>query len=785
MKHLIPLVGYPTFSQTTKIPATFFKSVQCLAVLLIINCAVMASDTLMIYPAKKHPAYGENLKCVQYVNPFIGTSNSGYTNPGAVLPWGMLSLSPFNSYDTIHKTAEASAYIYGNKYIAGFTHLNMSGVGCGDMGIFCLMPTTGDLTLRQPDNCSAYSGEKAGPGYYYVNLNRFNIQAELTTTTRSGLSRYTFPKGKSNILLNLGLGLTNNKGAVIKKVSDTEIEGYKTIGDFCGLVSKQIVYFVAKLNKTPISSGIWANEKRYYDFEREMAGDNIGAFFTFETQDKEQIEVKLAVSFVSISNARKNLEQEQPGFDFEGTRLSAIQKWDNELSKILVEGGTKDDKIKFYTALYHTLIHPSIINDVNGESISMESSRVSYANGLNRYSIFSLWDTYRNLHPFLSLVYPARQSDMVKSMLAMYNEYGWLPKWELGGMETNCMVGDPAIPVIVDSYLRGVRDFDVDLAYEAMKHHATAPGKVNPSRPGLDDWLKYGYIPDDAPYTLKVFTSDNISNAYENARRLGTVWGSVSTGMEYCIADWNLAQMAKELGKNDDYQTFLNRSLNYKNNFESKTGFVRPRQKDGSWLSPFDPASNKLNGFTEGSAWNYTFMVPHDIPGLIKLMGGSKKFIEKLNSCFEKNYFDITNEPDLAYPYLFNYFKNEEWRTQKAVHEIRNKDFHNSPAGLPGNDDCGTMSTWLIYSMMGFYPDCPGNMDYQLTSPVFNKISIALDQSYYPGRSFVIESKNAKPENLYIQSMKLNGKSINKFTINHQDIIRGGKLEFVLKSERN
>lgn len=748
---------------------SIFMFMHCVAVFTFFSCAVTAQSG----------------RYVQYINPFIGTANEGNTNPGSVLPWGMLSLSPFNSYDTVTKRSGASPYYYGNKYISGFTHLNMSGVGCGDMGAFCLMPTTGDLRLKQPDNCSAYSREVATPGYYAVQLDRFNTKAELTTTTRTGLSRYTFPKGKSNILLNLGLGLTGSKGAVIKKISDTEIEGFKTIGDFCGITSKQVVFFVAKLSKSPVSSGVWGNQRRYYDFNREIAGDDIGAFFCFETYAGEQIAVKLAVSFVSTSNARKNLESEQPGFDFDVTRLAAIQKWDRELSKIHVEGGTKDDKIKFYTALYHTLIHPGIINDVNGEGPSMESGRVSKANGFNRYTIFSLWDTYRNVHPFLSMVYPRRQSDMVKSMLAMYKEYGWLPKWELAGMETNCMVGDPAIPVIVDSYLRGVKDFDVNLAWEAMTHNASTNELKNDARPGLNDWIKYGYIPDDASYTLKVFTSDNNSNEYENARRLGTVWGSVATGMEYCIADWNFAQMAKALGKNSEYQIFLRRSLNYKNSFDTQSGFVRPRNINGLWLSPFDPASKRLNGFTEGSSWTYTFMVPHDVKGLIRLMGGAKNFLQKLNTCFEKKYFDITNEPDLAYPYLFNYVKGQEWRTQKEVRKIVNTEFSNSPDGLPGNDDCGTMSAWLIYSMMGFYPDCPGNMDYQVASPVFNKITIELDPDYYPGETFVIENKNPGQDKYYVQSMMLNGKQHKKYTINHQDIVNGGKLEFDLKTERN
>lgn len=541
----------------------------------------------------------------------------------------------------------------------------------------------------------------------------------------------------------------------------------------------QTLYFVAKISKKPLVSGVSIDGKDYPDFNREIAGNDIGVYFTFDTEENETICVKVGVSYVSISNARKNLEAEQPGFDFENTKLAAEQAWNLELSKIQVEGGNSEDKEKFYTALYHTLIHPSVANDVTGEYNTMGDNSIAQTNGYNRYTVFSLWDTYRNVHPFLSLVYPKRQSDMVKSMLGMYKESGWLPKWELAGMETNCMVGDPAIPVIVDSYLRGVRDFDADLAWEAMKHNASEPGRDNPARPGFDDWLKYGYIPDDAGYTLKVFTSDNISYEYENARQLGTVWGSVSTGMEYCVADWNLAQMAKSLGKKDDHQFYLNRSLYYKNNYDNISGFVRPRLKDGSWLTPFDPASNRLNGFVEGSPWNYTFMVPHDMPGLITLMGGTKKFTEKLNTCFEMNFFDVTNEPDLAYPYLFNYVKNEEWRTQKEVREIIFRDFNISPGGLPGNDDCGTMSAWLVYSMMGFYPDCPGSMDYQLTSPVFSKITIALDQSYYPGKTFVIEVENGGKNNYFIKSMKFNGKPYKKYTLNHQDIVNGGNLRIV------
>ncbi|MBX2925503.1 MAG: GH92 family glycosyl hydrolase [Chitinophagaceae bacterium] len=724
------------------------------------------------------PAFAQDF--TKYVNPFIGTANEGNTHPGPVLPWGMMSLSPFNSYDTVKGTTGASPYYHDRTYISGFTHLNMSGVGCGDMGIACIMPTTGTLTLHQPRNCSEYENETALPGFYSVNLTRFNTKAELTATERTGLSRFTFPEGLSNILINLGIGLSQTKGGVIKKVSPTEFEGFKSLGNLCGLAGKQVVYFVVKISRQPVRSGVWSQGLYYDNFEREIAGNDIGAYACFETGDQEQVMVQVAVSFVSVANARLNLQKEQPGIDFERVKENAVAKWKKELSVIQVEGGTEDDRIKFYTALYHVLIHPSVFNDVNGESPAMEGDRIVRADGFNRYTIFSLWDTYRNLHPFLSLVYPKQQSDMIKSLLAMYREWGWLPRWELAGTESNCMTGDPVIPVIADSYLRGIRDFDVPLAWEAVMHNSM-PAPDNTARPGLDDWTRMGYIPDDAVYTLKVFTSNDISQAYTYSRKLKTVWGSVSTALEYCIADWNAAQMAGALGKTGEQQMFYKRAMQYRNNFDTATGFMRPRLKDGSWHVPFDPASKRLDGFVEGSSWNYTYMVPHDIPGMIRLSGGNKKFLQQLNRCFSEDHFDITNEPDLAYPYLFNYIPGEEWRTQAAVTKIVKEKFSNAPAGLPGNDDCGTMSAWLLFSMMGFYPDCPGNMQYQLTTPAFNKVTIQLDPSYYRGNIFVIEASGNTATDSRVSFLTLNNKRYKGFSIQHKDIIAGGTLRYVLK----
>ena len=738
----------------------------CVYVLTFLSCQVQAQN---------QPDY------TKFVNPFIGTSNGGNTNPGAVMPWGMVSISPFNSFDTLNvRDGHASPYLDGRKYISGFTQVNMSGTGAPDLGTFCLMPSTGELKLNQPFNTSEYINEVSKPGYYSVFLNKFKVKVELTTTMRTSISRYTFPKGKSNILINLGLGLTQKEGAVIRRISDTEVDGFKTIGNFCGLTSVQTVYFYAKVSKAPKSVGVWDGVRKFPEMQREMAGRNIGAYFCYETIDNEIILVKVGVSYVSTANAKLNADTELPDFNFDSTYLTAQKAWNNELSKIKVEGGSGDDQIKFYTALYHTLLHPNVFNDVNGEYPGYKSSKILKTNGKDRFTIFSLWDTYRNVNPFLSLVYPKQQSAMVNSLVSMYKEGGWLPKWELAGTETGVMTGDPSLPVITDTYLRGIRDFDIQLAYKAMKHNATAvaPDEYNIMRPGLEDWLKYGFIPDDIHNQMFFYAN------YEEMLRTRAVWGSVSTSLEYCIADWNLGQLAKALGKNNDYKLFQARSMLYKNNFDPSLNFMRAKKSNGEWSEKLDTTDVHSGPFTEGTTWTYTFMVAHDIPGLIKLMGGSENFIKKLDDCFSQNHFDVTNEPDIAYPYLYNYVKGQEWKTQKQVRSILTADFKNSSGGLPGNDDCGTMSTWLLYSMMGFYPTCPGDMNYQLVSPVFKKITIMLDDQYYPGKTFVIEARAASKDNTYIKSIKLNGKSCKKYSISHQQMVNGGTLSFNLNDNK-
>ena len=717
-----------------------------------------------------------------FVNPFIGSSNFGATNPGAVAPQGMVSVTPFNVTGSKENTFDKDArwwsmpYANENKYFTGFTHVNLSGVGCPELGVILLMPTTGDLNVDYKSYGSDYDQQVSSPGYYSNYLKKYDIKTEVTASQRAGMSRFTFPAGESNILLNLGVGLTNETGGMIRVVNETEIEGWRMTGSFCyNDGSERPVYFVAKLSKPASSLGVWkkmpsmkaeaswsatsGKYKFYENFRQHMVGDSIGAYLRFNMEKKETITVKVGISYVSIENARENLDTEMPGFDFEATQKTNVEQWNKALSRIQVEGGTKEQKTVFYTALYHMQIHPNVINDVNGDYPKMESYEIGTVEGRNRYTVFSLWDTYRNFHPFMSLVYPDEQLDMVRSLIDMYRESGWLPKWELNSRETHVMEGDPSIPVIVDTYLRGLTDFDHESAYSAMTKSATVEGAMNKLRPDIDHYLKEGYVP--------------LEEEFDN---------SVSHALEYYIADWNLAQFSKAKGKETDYQRFLNQSLGYKNYFDGEYKMIRPKLADGKFLTPFNPRQGEnfepSPGFHEGNAWQYTFYVPHDIKGLIDLMGGEKAFTEKLQHVFDEGHFDMANEPDINYPYLFNYIKGEEWRTQKEVRRLIDTYYKTGPDGIPGNDDCGTLSTWVVFSMMGIYPVCPGDMDFAITTPVFDKVTIQLDQNYYPGSELIIQTDRKKTTNNRIKRIYRNGKRWKSYFISHQELVKGGELKF-------
>ena len=724
---------------------------------------------------------------VELVNPFIGTTNFGTTNPGAVTPNGMMSVVPFNvmgsDLNVFDKDSRwwSAPYEYNNKFFTGYAHVALSGVGCPEASSLLTMATSGDLDVNYFTYGTEYTDETASPGYYSNRLTKYGIKTEVTATTRTSCERYTFPAGKGNIILNLGQGLTNECGAMVRRVSDTEIEGFKLLGTFCYTTQAVFpIYFVMRVSKAPTSEGPWKFQpalsgveaewtpddgtyKLYENYYREVAGDNIGYRFCYEgLEEGEQITVHMGVSFVSIENARENLEAEQEGMHFDRIHAAAVNRWNNDLERIRIEGGTKDQQTIFYTALYHALIHPSTISDVNGEYPKMESAGVGKSDH-TRYTIFSLWDTYRNLHQLLTLVYPERQTDMLRTMVGMYEDWGWLPRWELFGRETYTMEGDPAAIVIADSWIKGLRDFDIEKAYEGMLKSATTEGANNPIRRDIDPYIKDGFIP------LWYFSSDLSGD------------NSVSHALEYCSADYAIAQLADSLGDKKRAKEFLKRSQSYRRYFCKEHGTLRPLTKEGEFLGDFDPATGKnfenVPGFHEASAWCYTFAVPHDIKGLTKLMGGKRGFINSLQGVFDNDLYDPANEPDIVYAYLFSRFKGEECRTQKEVKKILDNNYKNAPDGIPGNDDTGTMSAWAVFSMMGLYPDCPGEPYYTITTPVFDKVTIIT-----PKGEITIECNRPTEECHYIENISLNGKK-SGYRLTHKQLLDNANIELKLKKE--
>lgn len=727
----------------------------------------------------------------KWVNPFVGTTNFGTTNPGAVVPNGMMQIVPFNVMGSDENVFDkdkrwwSTPYEYHNKFFTGYAHVALSGVGCPDLGSLLTMATTGNLEPDYKKYGSDYTDEKAMPGYYSNRLKKYDILTEVTATPRTSAERYTFPGGQGNILINLGEGLTNETGATVRRVSDTEIEGSKLMGTFCYNPQKVFpIYFVMKVSRKPSSSGYWKFQrpmqgveaewtpdnnsyKIYREYGREMSGDDIGYWFSYtDLKPGETVEVRMGVSFVSTANARENLKKEQASLTFDEIRAAADNKWDSDLGRIRVKGGTDKQKEVFYTALYHTLLHPNILNDVNGQYPLMESfGEGTVKDGQTRYTVFSLWDTYRNVHQLLTLVYPERQLDMARSMVDMSKEWGWLPKWELFGRETFTMEGDPAIPVLVDTWRKGLTDFDMDAAYKAMVKSATTAGHLNPMRPDNTPYLEKNYVP------LGTHEGDNSGD------------NSVSHALEYYVADNALAWLANQRGDKKLAQELLERSKGYKNYYSKESGTLRPLNADGSFLTPFNPRQGEnfepVPGFHEGSAWNYTFFVPHDVEGLAKLMGGKRKFVDRLQMVLDSALYDPANEPDIAYPYLFSRFPGEEWRTQKEVNRLLDAHFTTQPNGIPGNDDTGTMSAWAVFSMMGLYPDCPGEPYYTLTSPVFDQVEIDTPQG-----TLVIDAEHSSPDQIYIKSMTLGGKPLKSYRISHNQLIDGKNLKFNLSDKK-
>lgn len=721
----------------------------------------------------------------KWVDPFIGTADYSVTHPGAVVPHGMMAVVPFNvtgselnRFDKDNRWWSAP-YDIRNKYSVGFAHGALSGVGCPELGAIITMATVGEVMPDRYDHGSTYSDEVAEPGYYATTYDMFAVRAEATATERASVERYTFVEGgAANILIDLGTALSNESGAMLRKVSDTEVEGMRLLGTFCYTNQAVFpVYFVARISHKAESTGYWKLQpemtgveaawsgdsgqyKIYKSYSREMMGNDIGFYFSLgEVEPGTEVEVKVGISYTSMENARRNLDAEVGGRTFDEVRAEAHDVWSDALGKIRVTGGSDEDKTMFYTGLYHALLHPNILSDVNGEYPAMESGATGLAADYDRYTVFSLWDTYRNVHQLLTLAYPDVQTDMIRSMVAMSEEWGWLPRWELYGRETFTMEGDPAIPVIVDSYLKGLRDFDVEVAYEAMRRSATTPGADNPIRRDIDPYIERGFIP------VGVFAQDMSGD------------NSVSHALEYYVADHALSLLAREMGDEEFAEELESRAAGWRHYYSKADGAMRPLDASGEYVGEFDPTaganfSNTI-GFHEGSSWNYTFFVPHDIDGLVKAMGGKSAFTEKLWMIFEEGHYDPTNEPDIAYPYLFSRIKGEEWRTQYIVRRLLDENYSVSPDGLPGNDDTGTMSAWAVFSMMGIYPDCPGEPYYTITTPRFECVEIDTMHG-----TITIECEG---EGDYIETMELGGRPLKSYRISHEELMTNKILKLKLK----
>lgn len=719
----------------------------------------------------------------QYVNPFIGTASkdtnslSGSVFPGACVPFGMVQLSP-DVYDAPEDPA--SAYNYREKTIAGFSHTHLNGTGVGDLYDVMVQPFTGAPLWQPGDAAKPRSGyrsafdhatEKASPGYYTVQLDDYHIKVELTATAHAGFHKYSFPKTDSAyVLIDLDHTLDKKRpywvckivAAQMKQVDAYTIEGYRILTGWARL---RKVYFVAKFNR-PIQQSIFANGKRVFTDANIVNGNAVKAALRFNTKQNGDVEMKVALSATSVADACKNLDAELPGWDFERTVAAAKAAWNKALSVIDAEGTLAQKQI-FYTSLYRNFIQPNNLANADG-TYSGTDFTVHTANDKTHYSTFSLWDTYRATHPLYTLTAPQKDAAFINSMLRQYKTYGYLPIWQLWGDENYCMIGNHAIPVIADAMLKGIKGFDYEEAYKACVASSTTD---HPGAP-FSVWNKYKYFP------------ENIQSQ------------SVSLTLEIAYDDWCVAQMAKKLGKTRDEVFFTERSAWYKNLYDDNSKFFRAKNDKGEWITPFNPlkyGGNGGNPFTEGNAWQYFWYVPQDIEGLIALTGGKDAFNSKLDSMFtlQAKGEDVDgnasgfigqyahgNEPSHHVAYLYNY-SGQPWKTQFYTHKILTELYDNTISGLPGNEDCGQMSAWYIFSAMGFYPVNPANGVYQIGSPLLKQVTIHLDN----GKTFTIEVTNAGKT--YIQSVTLNGRPYNRPFIKHSDILNGGTLSFLMGDEPN
>ncbi len=712
--------------------------------------------------------YSKSEGLLQYVDPYIGSGYHGHVFVGTSVPYGMVQLGPSN----IHKGWDwCSGYHYSDSILIGFSHTHLSGTGCTDLGDILIMPLNEIRTPRgnQDDIHDGYASryshdnEIARPEYYSLLLDRYNIRAELAATDRVGFHRYTYPEGKpASILIDLREGNGSNAyDSYIRKIDDYTVEGYRYVR---GWSPSRKVYFVLKSDKKIEQFTAYDdNTPKPWD---QLKVASVKSVLTFG--NVKQVKIKVAISSVSCANAAMNLQEELSHWDFDKTVKMSAGRWNKELARMTVETDDEASKRTFYTAHYHTMIAPTLYCDVNGEYRGMNDMIYTDPKKVN-YTTLSLWDTYRALHPLMTIIQPEMVDNVVNSMLSIYRQQDKLPIWPLMSGETNQMPGYSSVPVIADAYLKGFTGFDAEEALQAMKATATYE-----KQKGVPYVIEKGYIP-----------ADKIHEA-------------TSIAMEYAVDDWGIAAMARKMGKTGDAATYAKRAHYYKNYFDSSIHFIRPKLEDGSWRTPYDPARSihTVGDFCEGNGWQYTFFAPQDPYGLIGLFGGDKPFVAKLDDFFTNNdsmgegaSSDITgligqyahgNEPSHHVAYLYAY-AGEQWKTAEKVRFIMDEFYTDRPDGIIGNEDCGQMSAWYLLSSMGLYQVNPSDGVFVFGSPCFKKVEMKVRG----GKTFTVEAPNNNKENIYIQKVYLNGKPYNKSYIIYDDIINGSTLKFVMGKKPN
>jgi predicted alpha-1,2-mannosidase len=752
------------------------------------SCAVALILLLTLAPALKaasHLTLENNF--AQYVNPFIGTANSplpdylggngsGNTFPGATMPFGMIQWSP--DTEKGFGKDERGSYLYADTAIRGFSLTHLSGPGCPVFGDVPLMPITGPVKTSPASDPDAYlakfthAHEKASPGSYEVALET-GVKVRLTVTQRTGFGVFTFPSSKdAGLLINIGRNASGVTDAMAEVNGDRVITGSVTSGGFCGARNKYRLYFVAEFDRGFKSTGAWQAEKVLHG-ARSIKGAKTGLYVTFDTTAERVVRVRVGLSYVSARNALSNLRAENSGWDFDAVRERASNRWDEALGRVAVSGGTNNEKGVFYTALYHTLLHPNIFSDANGEYIGFDN-RVHVARGRAQYTNFSGWDIYRSESPLLAWLFPKEAGDMAESLVADARQGGGLPIWPVANDESGAMYGDSSVPIIVSSYAFGARGFNTKAALKLMIKGATDPlvkSKTYPQRNGLEDYLKSGYIPME-----------------QKGLR-----GSPSVALEYEIADFALAQFARAQGETRTYREMMRRAQFWTRIFDPQTRYIRGRWRDGSWLPGFDfkamlydqslpwkPESHK--SYVEGNAVQYTWMIPHNMRALFDRIGGDEEAIKRLDSFFtelnagpDRPYFFIGNEPVFAVPWLYNYAR-APWKTQAITRRALTELFTNDPGGIPGNDDLGATSSWVVFAAIGLYPIIPGVGGFSLNSPLFPEITVRLKD----GRLLKITGEGASAKTPYVQGLRLNGGPYNSTWLPFEKIAGGARLQFKL-----